>query len=136
MADYSWFRLLVRALGLVFIGLAAPQAVSWLFWMATSYRQSFTAAGTPAVNLWDMIIQWSGYFASVAAQLGFGLYLFFGGEWVIRRCLRDVYGRCAACGYDVAGHAGSVCPECGVVLAGRSAVRTAAGDAAPVGRVG
>lgn len=134
MADYSWFRLLVRALGLVFIGLALPSVIQTAFWVANAWQYQ-TRAGTGGVSVWSTVVQWTGVVVSVVIQLLFGLYLFFGGEWVIRRCLRDVYGRCAACGYEVAGHAGAVCPECGAMLPGRSAAR-AAGEAAPVERVG
>jgi hypothetical protein len=47
-----------------------------------------------------------------------GLYLFFGGKWVVRRLLKGVNwpGRstCHKCGYELAGIEGGRCPECGV----------------------
>ncbi len=46
-----------------------------------------------------------------------GLYLFFGGKWVVRRLLKGVNwpGRstCHKCGYELAGIEGGRCPECG-----------------------
>jgi hypothetical protein len=46
-----------------------------------------------------------------------GLYLFFGGRWVVRRLLMGVDwpGRqtCSKCGYELAGIEGGRCPECG-----------------------
>jgi hypothetical protein len=46
-----------------------------------------------------------------------GLYLFFGGKWIVRRLLRGVDwpGRqtCHKCGYELGGIEGGRCPECG-----------------------
>ncbi|MBN1488771.1 MAG: hypothetical protein JXA69_02545 [Phycisphaerae bacterium] len=42
-----------------------------------------------------------------------GLYLFFGGEWVVNLAIPGNRPYCPECGYDLSGARHSRCPECG-----------------------
>jgi len=119
MLDYAWFRLLVRAIGVVLIGLGLPAVVSMLLnianylltdrsimWGWTSFWQS------PAVGLFVHVI------ASLT-QLAAGAYLLFGGKRLIAFCIRDVLDHCAACGYDLRRVGAPNCPECGIPIHAR-----------------
>jgi len=46
------------------------------------------------------------------AQLALGIYLFLKGDWVIRRVLAEINGRCAVCGFDLSNVKSGSCPEC------------------------
>lgn len=50
-------------------------------------------------------------------ETAMGLYLFFGGEWVVQRVTPDNRRRCPECQYDLSHASSSVCPECGTALA-------------------
>lgn len=50
-------------------------------------------------------------------ETAMGLYLFFGGEWVVQRVTPDNHPRCPKCQYDLSHSSSSVCPECGTALA-------------------
>jgi hypothetical protein len=50
------------------------------------------------------------------APLLAGLYLVFGGEWIVRRLVPNHRTFCEHCGYRLSGTAHERCPECGVEL--------------------
>jgi hypothetical protein len=109
MSDYIWFKLFIRGIGLLLIGLALPSFVSLALWTVQTFIQSDG--------------QWVQYvfltllnLAAFSIQLAMGVYLFLGGQRVIRFCLRDVVNRCAFCAYDLRGIKGDVCPECGLTF--------------------
>jgi hypothetical protein len=109
MTDHSWFKLLVRAIGLLILGLGGPSLL-------------FSLTGL-LVEVWDQSVAQYGVMRYVAvtlppmlaygAQTAFGLYLFLGAERLISRCMRDVRGHCPACGYDLSSTSTGRCPECG-----------------------
>lgn len=122
MVDYSWFKLFVRALGVIFIGLGGPTVIGAIATMAAQleYFRSQPSGGGP--SLWMYLTMMGGSALGSLLQLLFGLYLLLGGSRLIDLCLRGVLGHCAACGYDVHDITGATCPECGVLLPGRSPV--------------
>ena len=46
-------------------------------------------------------------------QLIAGLYLFFGGRWVVDKAIPGNRPYCHECGYDLSSPVGRQCPECG-----------------------
>ena len=48
-----------------------------------------------------------------ALQIGLGLYLFFGGKWIVDKAIPSNRPYCHECGYDLTNAAGNVCSECG-----------------------
>lgn len=67
------------------------------------------AAGVP----WGpVLMSTAGYLAPFAI----GLYLFFGGEWVVNLAIASNRPYCPECGYDLSRATGPVCPECGTLL--------------------
>ena len=47
------------------------------------------------------------------AQMGIGLYLFFGGKWIADKAIPGNRPYCHECGYDLTNAAGNLCSECG-----------------------
>lgn len=111
MSDYTWFKLLVRAIGVLLIGFGAPYFIATVWWGIASLRQDGGMLGA-------QFVIYSGFtILSTGLQSLFGLYLLFGGRWIIRYCLSDVRSRCVFCGYDLSGITSGVCPECGTPAA-------------------
>ncbi len=112
MNDRSWFRLAVRVVGLIMMGLGAPHVLSLIgFILQTLSENGFGNFGF--VFLFRSLIGGLGS----CVQLGFGVYLFFFADGLIAACLRDTVGRCPACQYDFRGSTSPKCPECGLPVA-------------------
>jgi hypothetical protein len=109
MTDTAWFRLALRVLGLFFIGLSAPRLAEIVIQLAR--MQSDVGS-----RLWDFLEYGVASAMGPLLQLGFGLYLLFMGEALIRRCLADLHDRCPACQYDIRATTTNLCPECGTTL--------------------
>ncbi len=117
MIDYSWFRLLVRAIGILLIGLSLPHAL-----MSTVHVIDTLLTGNWSQYGWSGYFGWVGSIVGLLLQAGFGFYLLSGGGRLVERCLRGVYGWCPHCGYDVRTIPAANCPECGSVLPGRALI--------------
>ena len=111
MNDSHWFKLLVRGIGVLLIGLAIPSVIA-LFGTAAMVANAANLTGNPSMDQWVWVL--SGILGTLA-QLGFGVNLLFGAPRLVRYCLRQVNSRCGACDYDVRGLRG-VCPECGATI--------------------
>jgi hypothetical protein len=115
MSDYAWFKLLVRAIGIILIGFSVPT----LLWYLTELGLSSVpnSSGWTSRPIGDRLIGLAPVLASSGTQAFMGWYLLFRGEWIIGRVLAEVNGRCAKCGYDIRGLTGEACPECNTPLA-------------------
>lgn len=118
MKHVSWFKLLLRAIGIVLIGLALPKMGGVLVELGVGvyYRLRGDLEDPQTTEqlarAWWSLIWHLGY----VLQLGLGLYLLFDARWLVRVCVHDAAMRCPACKYDLTGAAPGVCPECGVKL--------------------
>lgn len=45
--------------------------------------------------------------------IALGLYLFFGGKWIVNLAIPGSHPHCPECAYDLTGAASTRCPECG-----------------------
>lgn len=113
MKPLVWVRLLFRAMGVLFIGLALPQCLQ-LFSQLVSFAGSAQMRATWGADWWQMFytLGWGG---GGLLQLGFGVYLLLGGKRLREWCMRDVEGRCPRCDYELA-PASTICAECGLPL--------------------
>lgn len=110
MNDRSWFRLLIRAIGLIMLGLSVPRLVALGVSVINSLREY---QGTlPSGYLEGYALAG----AESAVQAAFGVYLLFFADGLIRLCLRDVGARCDNCQYSLVGVPGDRCPECGAPI--------------------
>lgn len=110
MSEFAWFKLLVRLVGLLLVGLSVPMLLWYIgrFLAASIPGSPGRTSGSFDFELYNTLPGVLSY----GVQAGFGAYLFFRGEWVIQRVLAEIHGRCAACGFDLSGTRGGSCPEC------------------------
>jgi hypothetical protein len=119
MLEYAWFRLLVRAIGVLLIGIGAPGFFAMLVNLGTYVlANGASAAGSISQGT---VLTLIAHVAASCAQVAFGLYLLLGANRLIGFCIRDVLDHCTACGYDVRRVGAPNCPECGVPLHARPA---------------
>lgn len=106
MIRYSWFKLIMRLIGVLLIGLSLPTAAG----AVASLIYGFVNGANylePGALIWLFSL------LPALAQLGIGLYLLFGSKWLMERCLRGIDSTCPNCAYDLTGATGNTCSECG-----------------------
>ena len=112
MKHKTWFRLVIKAIGVLLVGLSVENAV---YWLARFLDEMGQPIGTLYPNrFWNVVPGLLG----AALQLGFGLYLFLGGRWIVDKAIPSNRPYCPECGYDLSAAGGSACPECGAALSG------------------
>jgi hypothetical protein len=125
MTDPRWFRLVIRAIGVLTLVLAIPHVGGAISSISTligegpgGYRYMMAnRTGLVGGESW-----WNPYTFAVAAtavaalaQAALGLYLLRGAPRLVAFCTRQARGHCPACDYDIRGLKGQ-CPECGLAI--------------------
>lgn len=112
MKHKTWFRLVLKAIGVLLIGFSLPTVGRAVGELIYAYLEGNQFAGYPA-NYW--IVQ-SLYYGGTFVQFLLGLYLFFGGKWLVNMAIPSNRPYCPECGYDLSRCKGAQCPECGIAL--------------------
>lgn len=107
MNDYTWFRLCVRLLGLIFLVVWLPELLQII--IQTLYVLFNTN------SLESFAVYAVGTVISRIALVVLAVYLLLGGNGFVRWCLRDIRDICGGCGYTLKDLMSNVCPECGTV---------------------
>lgn len=113
MKRLTWVRLMFRAMGVLFIGMAAPMCFQFLS-QIVSFAGSTQMRASWSTDLWQMVYT-LGWGVGGLLQLGLGIYLLFYGKRLREWCMRDEEGHCPRCDYEY-GPGITVCPECGLTL--------------------
>ena len=74
-------------------------------WIIGAYMESRPELFT--TNIYYSVLN-SGFFNLIA-----GLYLFFGGKWIVNKAIPSNRPYCHECGYELTHARSNVCPECG-----------------------
>jgi len=107
------FRLALKVMG-VYLVITVLIELPWTIWYHWNQIASFprsntyTIAGTAPMD-WLYTVSRP---LTQLLQLGAGLYLFFGGEWIVNRAIPSNRNYCHECGYLLKELKGSRCPEC------------------------
>jgi hypothetical protein len=112
MKHKTWFRLVIKAIGILLIGLSLPgigQALGFIVYLAIGDKPSSLSRDT----FW--LLQGL-YYAGSVVQLALGLYLLLGGKWIVDRCIPSNRQYCPDCGYDLSRSSSDRCAECGTLL--------------------
>jgi hypothetical protein len=110
MRDYRWFKILVRAIGILIVGES-------LFHLTTVVDYGLRAIQYPRgmggpSSYWTPVAV---YGIGFLVQFLFGCYLISGAPKFVRYCIEQVEDRCIRCDYDIRGLTGQ-CPECGLPI--------------------
>lgn len=97
------FRLLVKSVGLLFLGAGV---VSLTLSILTAVIQNGLVVAAWPVYVWTNMLGCVGPFVV-------GLYLFFDGRWIVNLAIRSNRPYCPECAYDLTGAVEPRCPECG-----------------------
>ncbi|MHC4107336.1 MAG: hypothetical protein ACYSTY_04535 [Planctomycetota bacterium] len=110
------FRLVMKALGVVFIGLALPGLVGGIGQLAmyVASNPGFPGGWPPPGWWWQVALSSLGH----VVQLALGLYLLLGGTWIVDKAIPSNRPYCPECGYDLSTRTGDHCPECGTNVPG------------------
>lgn len=119
MKHKTWFRLVLKAMGVFFAAQGVVYLLSSLPAMALAAWGWFVNgyyAGDWSMFLWEI----SGALIG-APMLLVGFYLFYRGEWIVSEAIPSNRPYCPDCGYDLSTIVSTVCPECGAALPTRPA---------------
>ncbi len=104
------FRLALRAIGVLVLAQIVPGFLQTVTQVVLQWVLSSSSSGA--------FFPWAYAMSGVLGYgvgIGVGLYLFFGGRWVIDRVIPSNRPYCAECGYELTDlPADYRCPECGV----------------------
>ncbi|MCH8344127.1 MAG: hypothetical protein IH983_09070 [Planctomycetes bacterium] len=119
MKHKTWFRLVLKAIGVLLVGLSLPDIVKLVAQMGHfSVSRSFASGRFPVPPppnwwwVWNLVAEAIGHLL----ELGVGLYLLLGGKWIVNLCIPSNRPYCPECGYDLSKATSANCPECGVKL--------------------
>ena len=104
MKHKTLFRLMLRVIGVLLFAEGLGSLVSQSGWVVSALLQ----AGGPGSLGWQALLVPLGH----ALQIGLGLYLFFGGQWVADIAIPGNRPYCHECGYDLTRAVSRRCPEC------------------------
>ena len=121
MKHKTWFRLVLKAIGILLLGISLPDLIdAVLMFSDIAFNWSALVAGT---GTRASLLTGHNMAAAIAqslpglAQAAFGSYLFFDGKWILNKAIPSNVPYCPDCGYDLSKNSTGRCPECGVTLA-------------------
>ncbi len=120
MKHKTWFRLVLKAIGIFLLATGAIElvdAVSRSAGTAVFYGSFRPGRSGSLFDLDQMLAaaMVNGVFGGIA-RLVIGAYLLFGGARLVNLCIPSNRPYCPHCGYDLRAVSDEVCPECGVRL--------------------
>ena len=119
MKHKTWFRLVIKAIGVLLVGFGTETLIEGVIYGIAYLEQITGMGGGMTFFPTSYLIARPVGGLAVAA---FGLYLFFGGAWIVNKAIPSNRPYCPECGYDLSHSAAGAtnCPECGVALPART----------------
>ena len=102
------FRVVLKLIGVYLVAMALASAATHAMNLIARHGRMGPVGSWP-VLVWFPL-------AGSAVKAAIGLYLFFGGRWIINLAIPGNRPYCPECGYDLSGSPGGRCPECGTAV--------------------
>ncbi len=99
------FRLTLKAFGVLAIVIAVPEVAQYSVWVLYNFAQPRPVG---QISSWYQLLRVVG----PLLQLLLGVYLFFGGNWIVNLAIPGNRPYCHECGYDLRHVTANRCPEC------------------------
>jgi len=112
MKHKTWFRLVVKAIGILLFCLGLAEFCGLALLLAGAV---FTDS-VQSVGLRDLLYQFGYGFGRSVGGMVIGAFLLSSADVITDRVIPSNRPYCPACGYEIAGVTASDCPECGVTL--------------------
>lgn len=120
MKHKTWFRLVVKALGLYCMAMGIPELLATAAWVIQTLLSD-------DAQTWSASTYLSTSLVGPMAFVGVGLWLFLGAGWFANLAIPSNREYCPECGYDISKSSEATCPECGTA---RVAAQPRASDSA------
>lgn len=108
MKHKTWFRLVIKAIGVLVIALSLPDAFHGVVYLLYRVSSGNSVLGGSLISVIAL--------TSPLIGCALGAYLFVGGKWIIEKAIPSNRPYCPECGYDLSKATSANCPECGVKL--------------------
>lgn len=105
------FRLALKIVGVVVVVHAAFD----IPWSALSLVGYATSTNSVQMSMINGLPDWAwtaAQFVTSLLKIALGIYLFFGGEWMVNKAIPSNKPYCYECGYLLRDLTGNRCPEC------------------------
>lgn len=102
------FRLAMKFLGVYFFFEGTTRLISCI--------DSVLGLILPPFGIWSFGTYGTNQALASLAGMVIGLYLFFGGRWIVDRAIPGNRNYCHECGYDLTGNLQGICSECGTAF--------------------
>ena len=112
MKHKTWFRLVIKAIGVLLIGVSLPEAYTSLLQIGYAVTEQGAIMTAPYPTWWTICAPLAPF-----VQFAFGVYLLCGAPWLVNKVIPSNRPYCPECGYDLTRFSGDRCPECGVAVA-------------------
>ena len=114
------FRVMLKLVGLLLIGygftrILRPICEAFIAFLHGDDTFGYSVWGSTGSTALDMIAYVVHWIPDIF-PFAIGLYLLFGGEWIVNKAIPSNRPYCPECGYDLSRSKGERCPECGTVL--------------------
>lgn len=107
------FRLALKVVGILFVAEALCSLANSLLYPVVAV---LALSGTPGLTAPGIGRSLALSLITVAAKGGIGVYLFFGGKWIVNLAIPGNRPYCPECAYYLTGAPVERCPECGTAF--------------------
>lgn len=114
MKHKTWFRLVLKAIGVYLLANSIPTLVGNGIWVVYELSRDASAGSRGSILFWTEYVART--MLPGVLEFGIGYYLLFRGQWIVNLCIPSNRPYCHDCGYDISKSRCEVCPECGARL--------------------
>lgn len=116
MKHRAWFRLALKAIGVLLIGWSLSSVflfIGMVYGLVTGSAGLENYAPSGSNTVFESAVWFALRVVQFLSSAMVGVYLVFGGKWLLNTIIPPDRPYCMECGYDLSHTHGAYCPECG-----------------------